>query len=277
MILDTNLKLEAVLAAAVAANQPEYHVSFRDRNKQGTYAEPGLARGALNSGTDVTLLAAPGESNPRREIEAVSIYNRDTASVTVTVKTDDGTTERIVTRATLGTGQTLHFEKAQGWYILDSDGGGIQLVGQLATTSGTTKDFTIPSWAQEIVVLLNGVSWDGTEELIVQLGDAGGIEVADYVGTISTGAGTDVAFASGFLCVDAGAATLVVYGRVVISLLNPANFTWAASVSTSDTSVPETWQGAGVKSLSAALTTVRLTTTGTPDDFDAGAVNVSVR
>ena len=31
----------------------------------------------------------------------------------------------------------------------------------------------------------------------------------------------------------------------------------------------------GAKSLSAELTQIRVTTTGTPDDFDAGAINIT--
>jgi hypothetical protein len=116
LILDTNIRLEAVLAGAVSANQPEYHVHFRDRNRDGEYAEPGLSRGALNSGSDVIILAAPGDNNPRREIEEITIYNKDTANVTVTVKTDDGTTERIIVAITLATLETLHYTKGEGWY-----------------------------------------------------------------------------------------------------------------------------------------------------------------
>lgn len=118
MNLDTNIKLEAVLGGAVAANQPEFHVHFRDRNRNGQYSEPGLSRGALNSTTDVTLLSAPGDNNPRREIEEASIYNKDTASVAVIVKTDDGTTERIVIRQTLATLESLHYQRGAGWQVL---------------------------------------------------------------------------------------------------------------------------------------------------------------
>lgn len=117
MNLDTMVRLEAVLGGAVAANQPEYHVHFRDRNRSGEYAEPGLARGALNSSTDVILLAAPGDNNPRREIEEITIYNKDTAGVDLTVKTDDGTTERIILKRNLPAGAMLEYVRGYGWSI----------------------------------------------------------------------------------------------------------------------------------------------------------------
>lgn len=116
MILDTIIRLEAVLGGAITTTQPEYHVYFRDRNKHGEYAEPGLSRGAFNSTTDVILLAAPGDNNPRREIEEAAIYNKDSVNVTVIVKTDDGTTERLIVQITLATLETLHYTKGEGWY-----------------------------------------------------------------------------------------------------------------------------------------------------------------
>lgn len=110
MILDNSIKLEAVLAGAVSANQPEFHVKYVVWTVEGIKTRPEPSRGALNSTTDVTLLAAETIQGGRREIEEVVIYNKDTASVTVTVKTDDGTTERILLRATLATTESLVYE-----------------------------------------------------------------------------------------------------------------------------------------------------------------------
>ena len=117
MILDTTLKLEAVLAGAVAANQPEVHVDYVDWSKDMEQTAPAAYRVALNSTTDVTILAAPVQ-NPKREPIEVNIYNKDTASVQVTVKTDDGTTERIIVRRTLTTLQTLCWKRNVGWFVL---------------------------------------------------------------------------------------------------------------------------------------------------------------
>ncbi len=113
--MDTNLALEAVLGGAVAANQPEYHVVYADFISHQEATIPVIGRGALNGGTDVTLVAAPSAS-PKREIHYVSIYNKDTASVTITVKTDDGTTERIVFKKAIAPGEALQYNKAIGWF-----------------------------------------------------------------------------------------------------------------------------------------------------------------
>jgi hypothetical protein len=116
VILDNSIKLEAVLAAVVAANQPEFHVDYSVWNVAGAITRPEPARGALNSTTDVTMLAAETTQGARRTIEYLSIYNKDTAAVTVIVKTDDGSTERILIKYVLPSEKSLIWEKTGGWY-----------------------------------------------------------------------------------------------------------------------------------------------------------------
>lgn len=116
MNLDSSIRLEAVLAAGVSANQPEVHVDYVPWNVDGTQGKPATFRVALNSASDVTILAAPTLQGVVYEVTAVNIYNKDTASVTCTVKTDDGTTERIYVKQVVTTLQTLAWERDVGWY-----------------------------------------------------------------------------------------------------------------------------------------------------------------
>jgi len=160
MILDsTSLKLEAVLGGAVAANQPEVTVVFINYNVDGVPSKPATVRSALSSSTDVTILAAPSVDGHVREPQFISIYNKDTASVTVTVKTDDGTTERILHRATLATLEALQYEKGRGWYALTSSGAVKNGQGKSPTrqvfTSGSGT-YTTPSGCAAIDVELVG-------------------------------------------------------------------------------------------------------------------------
>ena len=142
MILDALTKLEAVLAGGVSTNQPAVHVDYIDWNNQNLPTPPFLFRVALNSSTDVTILAAP-PSNPFREILRVGIYNRDTASATVTVKTDDETTEHILIRATLLTLESLHWEKGQGWYALDANGNRKEVTASIFSSLTVTGNATL--------------------------------------------------------------------------------------------------------------------------------------
>lgn len=108
MFLDTATRLEIVLSGAVAADQPEVHVWYVDYNKENHTVLPAMYRTATNNTTDVIILPAP-INNPRRRIVSISVYNKDSAAVTVTIKTDDGTTERIILKKQLQTTETLFY------------------------------------------------------------------------------------------------------------------------------------------------------------------------
>ena len=143
-----------------------------------------------------------------------------------------------------------------------------------ATTSGTSFTFgSIPSGTSMIVVMLENVSTDQTSVVAVQLGDAGGIETSGYV-HCSLRMLTSAAFdssTSAFVGSDIGL-TNNVHGVFVLTLKDPANFTWISTVSYRWGST-EVCFGAGSKSLSAELTQLKVFDTlgGT---FDAGSVNI---
>jgi hypothetical protein len=146
----------------------------------------------------------------------------------------------------------------------------------IATTSGTSIDFTgIPSWAKRITVMFDGVSTNGTSDLIVQIGDSGGIETAGYLGatgeTANTGSGTTL-FTTG-IGISRGTNTSTVrHGNVVLT--NVSTNTWSASVSTSRSDATVAYSGGSSKTLSATLDRVRITTVGGSDTFDAGSINI---
>ncbi len=45
-------------------------------------------------------------------------YNRDTGSVAITVKTDDGSTERVIFKQSLNAGQSLVYAKEAGFQVI---------------------------------------------------------------------------------------------------------------------------------------------------------------
>ena len=111
-------KLQAVLAGAVAANQPEVSLFFFDHVPQATTT---VRRGAnkistLNSTTDVDICDAPALQGIIRNIHTIIIYNKDTSAVTVTVKIDDGGTETILVKQTLAVGESMMYEEQRGWH-----------------------------------------------------------------------------------------------------------------------------------------------------------------
>lgn len=149
----------------------------------------------------------------------------------------------------------------------------------VATTSGTSIDFTgIPSTATRITLNFNGVSTNGTSVLLVQLGDAGGIENTGYtcvMATINSATPSTAPSTAGFMLPVASAAA-VRYGTFTLNLIDAATFTWSCFGGIAE-NVAGTIFGttAGRKATSAILDRVRLTTVAGTDTFDAGSMNIS--
>lgn len=145
-----------------------------------------------------------------------------------------------------------------------------------ATTSGTSKDFTIPSWAKRITGNLAGVSTNGSSNIMVQLGDAGGIEASGYLMSVTDfDTGSTVANNTvGFALTSVIAAASVLHGRFELELVDAATNTWAFTSRMGLSNVAGGYIAAGSKATSQALTTVRLTTVNGTDAFDAGSFNI---
>jgi hypothetical protein len=144
---------------------------------------------------------------------------------------------------------------------------------EVASTSGTSIDFTgIPSWVKRITLQLIGVSTNGTSNLLVQLGDAGGVESTGYVATAGDRA-DETGSTAGFIVTSGYAAAIALHGQITLCLEDSSDNTWSCAgiLARSDTAA---YFAAGSKALSAALDRVRITTVNGTDAFDAGAINI---
>jgi len=147
------------------------------------------------------------------------------------------------------------------------------------STSGTAIDFTgIPSWVKKITVLTSGISTNGAANVVLQLGDSGGIETTGYTGALSNFGLTSVQSytstgATGALIVAGNDASDSYQHSLTISLLDPAANLWVIS---GVHSRPDTLTGSltVTKSLSATLDRIRIATANGTDAFDAGSVNI---
>ena len=149
---------------------------------------------------------------------------------------------------------------------------------QQATTSGTSKNFSgIPAGTKRITIIFDSVSFDGTTDmLLVQIGDAGGIETTGYV-SLSGGLAAAPVFidsTAGFIILRGAAATHLMTGHMVLTLIDAASFKWVESHAGMYTLTNGSVVGGGQKALSAELTQVTITRNGPTDSFDAGAVNI---
>ena len=146
----------------------------------------------------------------------------------------------------------------------------IVIAAEQATTSGSSKDFSVPAGVRRITIMIEGVSTNGTGVLAVQIGDAGGIETSGYVSGSSS---NNVATSStgSYVFINNVQAANNYTGVMTLELKDVAGFTWmSGSVGIRDDGLPS--HGSGVKSLTAELTQVRFLTA---DTFDLGSVSVS--
>jgi len=145
-----------------------------------------------------------------------------------------------------------------------------------ATTSGTSIDFTgIPSWAKRITVMLNGVSTNGTSDLLLRVG-AGSFSTSGYASTASAGVsgGQFNNRTDGFLLTYPSVVDACVF-KGVMTFLGMGSNVWVQSGNVSDSVSQAVNSGSsGSITLGGTLDRIRLTTVNGTDTFDAGEVNI---
>ena len=144
----------------------------------------------------------------------------------------------------------------------------------VASTSGTSITFTgVPSGTKKITFMFDAVSTNGSSDMVLTIGDAGGLETSGYLAGAGDEAGSNHATAN-FLVTRGLAAGNTISGSITLSLENSTSFTWCSQGIVQNASQEMVYNG-GRKSLSAELTQISLTTAGGSDTFDAGEVNIS--
>ena len=150
---------------------------------------------------------------------------------------------------------------------------------QQASTSGTAITFSsIPAGVRKIQIMFSSVSTSGTSNVMIQIGDAGGVEATTYLGaatTITTATPATANFTTGFGVTATTVAGMSLHGVATLTLMNAATFTWAGTSIMGHSNATTISMGAGAKSLSAELDRVVITTVGGADTFDAGTINIS--
>lgn len=139
---------------------------------------------------------------------------------------------------------------------------------------GAAIDFAVPAGMSRVILLLKDWSTNGVAVPCIQLGDAGGIELAGYLGSSGyvaaapgSASGTPSRFTFGMVQVAAG-----IYNSFIEFLLRDAlTFEWhmrAHSSRIDGANAPTL--SSGSKLLSQSLTTIRVTTFNDVDLYDAG-------
>lgn len=121
-------KLQAFLSGAAATTNPKVVVHsyiVLPNEKPGFEEYRSAPQFTTLAGATETDIADAPVSGSVKDVHQISIYNADTASVTVTVCIDQNGTNNILVKTTLLTGETLHYEGAmpggRGWYATDAN------------------------------------------------------------------------------------------------------------------------------------------------------------
>jgi hypothetical protein len=235
--------------------------------------------GTLATGT-ITMPAAPADG--------MTITFSSTQTITaLTVNANTG--QSIVSAAT-----TLPARQAGGyiyrlsnttWYPFESvptnvptvpAGGSIITSGTaVASTSGTsvTVSTSIPSWVKRVTVVFQGVSTNGTSNLLVQIG-SGSVQTTGYISTgtsIDQANGTGGGNATNGFLLRFGLAAQIGSGHMLLTLIS--GNTWVSS-HTLKTATNLLSVGGGDVTLAGALDRLILTTVNGTDVFDAGSINI---
>jgi hypothetical protein len=145
-----------------------------------------------------------------------------------------------------------------------------------ASTSGTAINFTsIPAWVKRLTLSFAGVSISGTNDILVRLGDAGGLEATGYLSSSSLSGTSSVATVNSTtdFRVTSGANAAIWHGSVTFTLVDASTNTWAASGSFARSDAERVLSVSGSKPLSATLDRVGILPSGA-DTFDAGTINI---
>jgi hypothetical protein len=144
----------------------------------------------------------------------------------------------------------------------------------VASTSGTSIDFTsIPNWVKRITVMFQGVSTNGSSNILIRIGSGSFISTG-YVSSVSyCGAGQNTATSTAGFVIAATGAGQAWSGVLNINLLNASNYTYCESGVISDGANYSSMSGGNI-ALSGILDRVRITTVNGTDTFDAGSINI---
>lgn len=149
-------------------------------------------------------------------------------------------------------------------------------VGSVATTSGTTVDLStsIPAGVKRVFVALNGVSLNGSSQILLQIG-AGSYTTSGYVGGAAQCGGTpnNTTATAGMQLGMTGSASITTIGHAILT--NITGNTWVMSFFGTRQTDGYGLLGSSILALGGALDRVRLASLNGTDTFDAGSANIA--
>lgn len=106
------------------------------------------------------------------------------------------------------------------------------LLGTTSFGTGTELDFTnIPAGATQVELVFAALSTNGTDNVWLRLGHAGGLITSSYTSNYAQSGGSTATTTSAFILLSGVVAASAYQGRITLNLLNPANNLWTIDAS----------------------------------------------
>ena len=155
LVLDaTTISIQVAMSGAAATTNPTFVATYADN--AGSGITEGATDGALNGSTDVSVVPAPTGTN-RRVVKDITIYNGDTAAVTLFVKYDNNATQRTIAKVTLAVGDTWTTDG-----VFDSSGNLKTVIGAVSLNTQVTGTLPVANGGTGATTLTGVLKGNGT-------------------------------------------------------------------------------------------------------------------
>ena len=180
LVLDgTAISIQVAMSTSAATTNPTFVATYADN--AGSGITEGATDGALNGSTDVTVVPAPTGSN-RRVIKDITIYNGDSAAVTVFVKYDNNATQRTLAKITLAVGDTWTTDGT-----FDANGNLKTVAGMVNLTTQVTGTLPVANGGTGAATLTGVLKGNGTSAFTAATAGTDYVAPGGALGTPSSG------------------------------------------------------------------------------------------
>lgn len=179
-ILDATTKsIVAVMSGSAATTNPDFTAAYADST--GALFTEGANDGAFNGTSQVTLVSAPAAST-RRVIKSLTIKNRDTAAVTITISYNNNSTLRTIAKVTLAVGDTWTTDGT-----FDTNGNLKQSMGTVNLASQVTGTLPVGNGGTGATTLTGVLKGNGTSAFTAATAGTDYVAPGGALGTPSSG------------------------------------------------------------------------------------------